>query len=360
MNLQWYAPVYGQSGYEQISRGLLIALDKLGIRIFLYPDRVWNQNEIHLDPEDAERLRRMQTQKMADSEPKIFSEFPKENCFATYSVFETDTCPHIEEFKKAEQIWTFSSFNLDDWQQVCDNKVHKIPVGLDLQIYNEKGASAQITNLASFNFISVGDWTLRKNFEDLISVYVNEFQPDEDVALVLKVHFAGFVKKHFDDVKNKIYSLLDRAGKLERHPKILFFPYLVDNEDMAKLYRACQCFVLATHGEGICLPALEASACGLPVIITGYGGHTDYFVDGRNGFLIPYEMQKIESLEYFRLCPKAYGHRWARISLPDLQKRMRWIFENKEKAKEVGKEGAEMAKELTWQKTGLKILEIIT
>ena len=42
------------------------------------------------------------------------------------------------------------------------------------------------------------------------------------------------------------------------------------------------------RGEGFCLPALEAMACGVPVIVPE-GGPTDDFVDESVGWRIPAE-----------------------------------------------------------------------
>src|SRR5262249_28773310 len=47
--------------------------------------------------------------------------------------------------------------------------------------------------------------------------------------------------------------------------------------EMALLYQAADVFVSPYRGEGFNIPALEAAACGLPVICTS-GGPTDDFV----------------------------------------------------------------------------------
>jgi glycosyltransferase involved in cell wall biosynthesis len=53
------------------------------------------------------------------------------------------------------------------------------------------------------------------------------------------------------------------------------------------LYRACDCWILASTTEGFGLPGLEASACGVPVVSTRCGGPEDYIVDGSTGHLVP-------------------------------------------------------------------------
>ena len=48
--------------------------------------------------------------------------------------------------------------------------------------------------------------------------------------------------------------------------------------EYAALFRVADCFVLPTHGEGWCRPCMEAMAAGLPAIVTGWSGHTDFML----------------------------------------------------------------------------------
>ena len=57
---------------------------------------------------------------------------------------------------------------------------------------------------------------------------------------------------------------------------------------MPALYRAADCFVLPTRGEGFGRPLLEAMAAGVPVIATRWGGHTD-FLDDQHAYLVEVE-----------------------------------------------------------------------
>lgn len=67
-----------------------------------------------------------------------------------------------------------------------------------------------------------------------------------------------------------------------------FFIWLgsVDPEDMPDCYRAMDAFVLPSYNEGLSNSVLEAMACGLPVVVTDVGGHSEFIRTEENGVLI--------------------------------------------------------------------------
>ncbi|ADG05921.1 glycosyltransferase family 4 protein [Kyrpidia tusciae] len=59
------------------------------------------------------------------------------------------------------------------------------------------------------------------------------------------------------------------------------------DRDMAELYAGSDLFVSASWFEALCLPALEAMACGTPVVTTDSGGVRDFAVPGENCLMVP-------------------------------------------------------------------------
>jgi D-inositol-3-phosphate glycosyltransferase len=51
-------------------------------------------------------------------------------------------------------------------------------------------------------------------------------------------------------------------------------------------YRAADALVICSHTESFGLTALEAHACGTPVVATAVGGLREVVVDDRSGFLV--------------------------------------------------------------------------
>ena len=123
-----------------------------------------------------------------------------------------------------------------------------------------------------FTFLHVSSAFPRKGLDALLGAWVRAFTAADPVRLVIKT---------FPNPHN------DAAGQLARlraaHPDAA--PIELIDEDavpdaMLALYAAAHAAVLPTRGEGFNLPAAEAMAAGLPLIVTAHGGHLDFCLPG--------------------------------------------------------------------------------
>jgi glycosyltransferase involved in cell wall biosynthesis len=61
--------------------------------------------------------------------------------------------------------------------------------------------------------------------------------------------------------------------------------------ELARVVRRWDLFVIPSHQEGLCIAALEAMACGIPVVSTTCGGPEDYVLPDRTGELVARDPQ---------------------------------------------------------------------
>lgn len=117
-------------------------------------------------------------------------------------------------------------------------------------------------------FLHVSSCFPRKGVDVLLEAWARAFTARDGVTLTIKT----FPNPH-NDVHAQLFALS------QRYPAMAPVHVLnldMDRDELIDLYRDADVMVLPTRGEGYNLPALEAMAAGLPLIVTGYGGQTDF------------------------------------------------------------------------------------
>lgn len=90
------------------------------------------------------------------------------------------------------------------------------------------------------------------------------------------------------DMPGHAWNLGESArGFVAEHGLNTSVTFLGALRDVAPLYRAADIAVVPSHFEALGLSALEALACGIPVVASAVGGLLDFMVDGVNGGLCP-------------------------------------------------------------------------
>ena len=126
-----------------------------------------------------------------------------------------------------------------------------------------------------FNFLTMAQWSPRKNLDNTIRWFIQEFE-NEEVGLVVKTFQK--TNSHIDKVytEERLKSLL--AEFPDRKCKIYFLHGSMTNEQLAGLYanKDIKAFINLSHGEGFGLPMFEAATHKLPVIAPAWSGHCDF------------------------------------------------------------------------------------
>jgi glycosyltransferase involved in cell wall biosynthesis len=178
-----------------------------------------------------------------------------------------------------------------------------------------------------FNFLCVAQMGPRKNIENVIKSFINEFR-NEDVGLILKTNQAKNCFMDRESTFGKLQNAIKSYGK--RRCKIYLLHGDMTDEEMHALYTHpnVHAFVTMTHGEGFGLPIFEAAYSGLPVISPGWSGQNDFLYD-ENGKARFYEVEHT-----LQEIPKEavwngvimQGSMWCEPSLLSAQEKMRRAY----------------------------------
>ncbi len=132
-----------------------------------------------------------------------------------------------------------------------------------------------------FTFLHVSSCFPRKGVDVLLAAYAKAFRVGDPVRLVIK----GFPNPH-NDVAEQLAAL--RAADPEL-AEIELIDRDISRDELLGLFAASDTVVLPTRGEGFNLPAAEAMAAAIPLIVTGFGGHLDFCNPG-NARLLQYRL----------------------------------------------------------------------
>jgi hypothetical protein len=235
---------------------------------------------------------------------------------------------------------------------VLRSKICVLPHGVDTAIYHPSVSPADFGS-SKFKFLCVAQPHARKGLDLLLKAYAEEFASTEDVMLIIKTSLVNEKQRAHYEINVK--ELLTSFRRTHAMPEVKLFIERMDN--LASLYTGVDCFVLPTRSECFCLPALEAMACKLPVIITGYGGQTD-FATQANSLLISYKMVDApRSMQYWHFDPRG------KIAEPDIQ-HLRTLMRHAYTNRDDIKRRAELAYEqviprFTWDNVAEQLIDII-
>ncbi len=141
----------------------------------------------------------------------------------------------------------------------------------DKAICNGSSITSGEARRRPFTIINTGSLSLRKGTPYLLEAFrlIRKEMPDARLLLT-------------DAVSDSIKPILTKYSDLP----IEWAPYLPPAQ-LAQRLRSADLFILPSLEEGLVRTALEAMACGLPVILTPNTGTAQYVEDGVNGSIVP-------------------------------------------------------------------------
>ncbi|WP_448192862.1 glycosyltransferase family 4 protein [Azospirillum sp. sgz301742] len=260
-----------------------------------------------------------------------------------FFVWERDALPDrwLPQLADVDRVWTASRWGkgVIAAAGVPEHRIDVVPEGFDPAVFSPEGpALPALARDPRFKLLTVGKFEERKNTAGLIRAFAAAFADTQDAALVLSCTNA-FLKDF--DLSREVERL---AGPVR--DRILLARWVDTPDTLGTIYRACDAFVAPSRAEGWGLPIMEAMACGLPTITTGYSAMTEYATP-ENAVLLDYTLVPAPA------CPLA-GHldrdgRWAEPDAAQLARAMRALYEDRARGRALGARAASyMAAGWTW------------
>jgi glycosyltransferase involved in cell wall biosynthesis len=92
-----------------------------------------------------------------------------------------------------------------------------------------------------------------------------------------------------------------KKANVKSHTNLRTWKDKIPLEEMPHTYNSMDLFLVASDEDGTPNPALEAAACGRPIISNRIGNMPEFIIDGYNGFLVPKKIDAyVEKINYFK------------------------------------------------------------
>lgn len=159
---------------------------------------------------------------------------------------------------------------------ISRSKVSVIPHGVDLDLFTPHGAIAERNGVR--RIVSVGRLLPHQGFDDLIRALATV---DHTELVIAGGSRNGRLRG--DTEARRLRALARVRGVAHR---ITFAGHLRHHE-LPALLRSADVVACTPWYESFGLAAVEAMACGVPVVVTAVGGFVDSVVDGQTGVQVP-------------------------------------------------------------------------
>jgi len=156
-----------------------------------------------------------------------------------------------------------------------------IPPGVNTARFNAEDDGRAVAGTERPYVFALSRIDTNKGLDFLINAFALVAAETPDLALVI----GGGSATPQERERRVLDELKDLAAVRGIAARVTFAGYVAD-EDLPYLYRRARAFVLPSKFEPFGMTALEAMACGTPVVATNAGGLARFVRDGRDALLV--------------------------------------------------------------------------
>lgn len=340
--IKYISPMWDNSGYAKAARQNILALHRLGIPLTLSPISF---EQVHPElGKDGEILKSLENKKidynivLMHCTPEFYSRYREEGkTNVGYTIWETTKLhPTWKDYINQNVIGLFvgCEWNVDIFK---DSGV-TVPVFNAPHCISTEGLSnttpfdVKGVDKSTFMYYSIFQWTERKNPLDTIKAYWQAFPNKEDVALVLKTYRSDYSDPEKEAIRTTIRRL-KQVCPADNYPPVYLILDMLSEDEINGLHVRGDCYLSLDRGEGFGLSPFQAGAVGNPIVVTGFGGTTEY-AKPDNSYLVDYVEVPVYGMPWspwYRL-----EQSWAQASSTHAAKLLKQIYNNQEEAKAKG------------------------
>jgi alpha-maltose-1-phosphate synthase len=228
------------------------------------------------------------------------------------------------------------------YPEVEPARIHVIYNGIDLAEYQKTDETKALTDYGVDPGVPyvlfVGRITRQKGVTHLVDA-IRHMPPETQVVLCAGApdtpEIAAELRKKVEDARRN-------------HPRIVWIEKMVTRQETIQLYSHARVFCCPSVYEPFGIINLEAMACRAPVVASATGGIKEVVVDGKTGYLVPFDQDPVTS---FPRDPGTFSK--------DLALRINELMADPEKCRQFGEAGRRRVEEIfSWTAIAHQTIEL--
>jgi glycosyltransferase involved in cell wall biosynthesis len=328
------------TGYGQLVQGVIRELLRRGIEVSVVPIHVWEGGEGWVHPLGEEFKSRFVVQ---SSDPWELLIAPPQNTpdprkrTVQFTMWESNRLPAsvVEHINQCAAVvtpceWCMTSFDSSGVKV----PIYKCPLAVDTTLYRYVKPGNGPVTFGTGGRIAHGG--LRKGLYEVYTAFDRAFPHEADVRLSVKV----FPDCNFPEIDDTRVTVIREA---------------YSDAQMVDWYHSLTAYVSCATAEGFGLMPAQAMACGRPVIATQATGHAEY-LDTTVGYPVRYDLMRAQDVSPGN---QYYDGYWYVPDLADTAKQMRNVYENRTRARQLGKNASERLQAFEWAGFGERLTAIL-
>jgi glycosyltransferase involved in cell wall biosynthesis len=287
------------------------------------------------------------------------------------TTWESDRLPddEVDACAAFDEVLVPSTFNRDVFlASGCPTPVHVVPQCARPVSPVEPARFERIGD--RFAFYTIGTWTTRKAMPETVTAFLDAFDADDDVALIVKTTAVdqqamarvrrGLPVEGPSGRETAVWpAFASLLGGRRAVPAIQLIADQVPRRQVDALHVRGDCFFSLTRSEGWGLNIADALLFGHPVVVTGWGGQLDY-LGADYPLLVDYDLVPTASDPPDDWFSAGEGHRWARARHDHAVDLLRWVADNRNEADVIGKRvGTRLAHDFAPDVIGRRLLSLV-